>query len=1187
MSYESKYTGFLFNEFRNVLEDYESNLWFAVEGLLYYNRKDGEFHSYTHNKSDFTSISSNIIQALHIDANGGFWVGNDIEGVDYCKLNDCKSFKHYQRIPGTSNSLVCDTITAFAGSTHSNIWIGTYKGLEKLNLSANTYRHYLQGKCIYDVYEDASGNVWVIIAGTGNNFKNSLLVRKSGSEIFQNVAINPGMKADSYIPTSIFETSQNKILVGGKRLFIYNEKTDALEPIVNDIKLLEDATMEYDDVFISSMAEDVNGNIVVLVSNFHNISQLFVLRKDSQSIIPCNIDGLGVWRFEIENQNRIWLIGSNIIAHLDTLDALNPRKPIPIDLSPLSQIRRTFSLVRDDKDNLWFGTDNGLYKYNSELNNYLYFDFENGMPHRYIGYSTDYIRDFFPSIKTSSDEILMGTPNGFIRFEPEAFKTNLAPPTVEIIDFKIFNKSVPVGHPGNQDLYIENSISSTKQISISYKERDFSFEFVALDLASPLSNKYAYMLEGYDEQWEYTDGRNRIAKYSNVPGGDYTFRVKASNSHGVWNETGTAIDITIKPPIWKTIWFKLLSSILLISLISLYVRNKIYAIRKRNIELERLVRKRTDIINTQNQELIAQSESLKKLNEKVKEANQAKLRFFTNVSHDFRTPLTLILGPLENLISNKHVEPWITKQHLLMHRNSQRLLELINQLMDFRKLDTGHLKLRVRHLDIVDFLNQIFVSFSILSQKKNINFIFDCDLEKLHMWYDADKIEKIVSNLLSNAFKYTSENGRIILECRMIDRNEAKINFTDHLALFDKNPYCFMISVSDTGIGIPEDQINQIFDRFYRVSESSLQNEQGSGIGLAIIKELVELHKGYISVKSKAKDNELQYSVSDAKPGSMISANSTSFTILLPIGKEHFKANEISLENESAEHNSRSKPGQIYSEAEDEMNVQLTENIIPLPDNAPRILIVDDNSDVRDYVTNILQNHYHIEQSVNGKDGLNKAHNLQFDLIISDVMMPEMDGIELCKSIKTDSRSSHIPVILLTAKSSKDNQLTGYETGADDYIIKPFNSDLLVARVKNLIESRKTIRRRFLKQIVFNPDDLTQNSVDRKILKSAYEIVEKNISNSEFNITVLSKEMGMSERHLYRKLTSLTDQTPNSFITNIRLKKAAQLILENELQFAEIAYIVGFSDPSYFSSTFKKHYGVSPTNFSKQELESM
>lgn len=1189
MKYKKKYDGFFFNECRNIFEDSKSNLWFAAEGLLYYDRQEGVFRNFKHNKGDYSSISSNIIQALYIDKNGGLWVGNDIEGIDHCKLDDNIAFKLYQKKHGNPSSLICDTITALANSTKSSVWVGTYNGLDKLNLSSQAYKHYLKDKCIYKVYEDKSGNLWVIIAQKDDQLNNQLLLRESGSKEFKTVDIGKDgeYNVNSFTPTSIFETSQNRILIGGKKLYWFNQEIMALEPIVNGAEIIEEKTNDNNELFITSMVEDANGNILILVSNCYNYSQLFALQNINQTILPSNIDAHGAWRLTFENKNRIWLIGSNDIAYIDTLDALKPHNAKIFDLSAIPSIRNAFSLFSDKKGNFWFGTNNGLYKLNLKKNNYSYFDIENGMPHRYIGYSTDFIRDFSPSLKTESNELIFGTPNGLICFDPESIRDNLNPPTVDIIDFRIFNKSVPIGMNNKDGNFLEQSISSTKHITLSYKERDFSFEFIALDLANPLNNQYAYILEGFDQEWKYTDGRNRIANFSNVPGGDYTFRVKASNNHGVWNETGTSIDITIIPPIWKTNWFKLLSSILLISFISMYVRNRMYAVRKRNKELEKLVKKRTTKIITQNEELKAQSENLKKLNEEVKEANQAKLKFFTNVSHELRTPLTLIIGPLENLIANKKVEPWITKQHLLVHRNSRRLMELINQLMDFRKLDAGYLKLKVRHQDIIEFLHQIFFSFSCISQNSNIKYIFNCDIEKLHIWYDADKIEKIVSNLLSNAFKYTPKNGRIIFECKVLEKEEALAIFPGYQTSFNGNSTCFMFSVSDTGPGIPESKINKIFDRFYRVSEYSHKTEQGSGIGLALSKKLVELHKGAISVKSLVKKTEFQISDSEKEFTRDNSQISTTFTVILPTGKENFIPEEISSENENSKYSLLSQLEFKVSDFDKKINHQLSEVKKQLPENAPKILIVEDNPDVREYVTSILGNENHIEQSINGKDGLNKAFETHFDLIISDVMMPEMDGMEFCKLIKTNIKTSHIPVILLTAKSSVDDQLSGYTIGADDYITKPFNEQMLISRVNNLIESRKIIREKFRKQIVFNPETLTQNTIDKKILKKASEVVEKNISNSEFNISIFAKELGMSERQLHRKLKSLTDQTPNSFITNIRLKKAARLILENELQFAEIAYQVGFSVPSYFSSSFKKHFGVSPTDFLKQEIESI
>jgi DNA-binding response OmpR family regulator/anti-sigma regulatory factor (Ser/Thr protein kinase) len=534
-------------------------------------------------------------------------------------------------------------------------------------------------------------------------------------------------------------------------------------------------------------------------------------------------------------------------------------------------------------------------------------------------------------------------------------------------------------------------------------------------------------------------------------------------------------------------------------------------------------------------------------------ANQAKLKFFTNISHELRTPLTLIKGPIDNILSNAKLSKYVKDQLDMMNRNTSRLLKLINQLLDFRKLETEHMKLAVSEGNIVPFLKETFLLFSNHAKQKQIEYEFNSKVDELTMWYDADKIEKIISNLLSNAFKYTSEGGKIGINLSL--GNDPK----SHQSKLE-------IIISDTGIGISKNKINHIFERYFSAYDVNNLEVTSAGIGLAVTKELVELHKGSIIVESKVASQQ------DPRSG-------TQFTISLPVGKEFFSKNERLAEDRAVEIPS-SHPEDILLDM-DSSNIKMIDSAPELAeyDRRPEVLIVEDNADMRDFIKGVLIGNYRIQTSDNGKTALEIIESNSISMIISDVMMPEMDGIDLCRHVKENLNSSHIPVILLTAKTDIESQISGLKSGADDYITKPFNSQILIEKINNLILSRERLWERFNKQVVFDPGELTPNSLDIKLLNKVKEVVEIHLSNPDLDVSLFAREVGMSKSILYEKLKSLTGKTINEFISSIRLKKAAELILIGELNLSEISMEVGYLDPNYFSKSFKKHFGVVPSKF--------
>ncbi len=572
-----------------------------------------------------------------------------------------------------------------------------------------------------------------------------------------------------------------------------------------------------------------------------------------------------------------------------------------------------------------------------------------------------------------------------------------------------------------------------------------------------------------------------------------------------------------------------------------------YRIIKRiNKQLE----EKNEAINHQKEELAAQRDQLVEMHQKLKEANELKIQFFTNISHEFRTPLTLIIGTLDQIRNPESQNDETQKKVSLMQRNAERLLRLINQLMDFRKLDDGKMHLHAHKHDIVSFLNEITQSFEILAEQKEIDFQFRSSIEKLEVWFDDEKLDKVIFNLLSNAFKFTPEGGSIVVECRLWNEDLEKA----------KSEMCEFVEirVKDTGIGIPPEEIIKIFEPFYEVEHKRRTHYTGTGIGLALSKSLVELHHGEILVDS-----------SDGQ--------GSCFTVRLPLGNQHLIAGEMPDGDLSDAVFDHSTP--LVTTPESDEPEKLAVGAGRISQATPLILIVDDNPDVVTYITSCLESQYRVDKAENGKLGLDKAIKLMPDLIISDIMMPEMDGIEFCSKLKSDLETSHIPVILLTARSSDENIVEGFETGADDYITKPFNSEILKARVHNLLESHKKLKEYFTQSLTFYSKDSSIRTIDKKFIERMIETVEKNLLNPEINVDRLGKELGLTRVHLYRKIKSLTGHSPSEFVRLIKLKKAAELMKDTELSVAEVAFKVGFETPSYFTKCFREHFQQTPTEY--------
>lgn len=760
-----------------------------------------------------------------------------------------------------------------------------------------------------------------------------------------------------------------------------------------------------------------------------------------------------------------------------------------------------YGIVPDDENNLWLSTNKGICRLDLKTGNTYNFDISDGLS------GNEFNR--FHHIRLPDGRIAFGGPEGYTAFDPENFIADTFATPVVLTKLLINNTAA-------DHLDFHNNpykINQLTQLALPYNKNFLSFEFSGLEFNQPQKIRYRYKLEAYDEDWINAGDKN-VATYTRLPAGKYTLLVNATNTSGNWSPFVKKLSVIISPPLWATWWAYTLYALIVAAIIYFLWR---YNTKK--IELKH--------------ELEAEARQTKKL----KELDQIKTRFFANISHEFRTPLTLIMGPVEDFLKDNDVEKF--KEILPeMHHNAARLLQLINQLLDLSKLGASNYEINTAREDIIPFVKQIVNSFSSLAHRKNIQLETEVDPhlknglrnETLLFYFDDDVVEKILFNLLSNAFKFTPEGGNIVVSISLNSKEEGFIE----------------LKVEDNGAGIPAGKLPFIFDRFYQADNSSQRQYEGTGIGLSLVKELVELHGGKITVASTINKG-------------------AAFSCYLPLNK---KINTKPGTQKSLH------PQTVLPFVEETSLTKDAENAVK---GEPVLLLVEDQQDVRKYICGKLVNSYKVLEAKNGMEGLAAAKEHMPDLVISDVMMPVMDGFELCKLLKTDNLTSHIPVILLTARAEEADKLSGLETGADAYLIKPFNARELHILVKNLIAVRNKMRAKFSEKLIVKPSEIAVTSRDRLFMQQLLTITEQHIADETFSVEQLGKEVNMSASQINRKLKALVNQSAQQFIRSLRMQRAQELLKNNAAAIAEVAYQVGFNDPGYFARVFKTHFGYPPS----------
>lgn len=1191
----------------SAYEDSKHRMWIGtINRLFQYDPATRILKQFQHSDQDPSSLSSGTVNTIAEDRQGNIWVGTN-QGLSMYRA-ESNHFINYRK--GSNNrSLSNNTINSIAVE-NEKLWLGTEAGLNILDTKTGEIRklgfdyrniHSLNAQSVRTVYIDNQGIYWLGMIGGGiNKFDRNLNLFNF---VKSNVFDEKGLKA-SFV-SSFAEDNAGNVFVGteGGGLSLFNPETRLFQQFniqpqgkapdnhltilalkmnkknqlmigtfSDGLFILNPASRSYQQLIKGSNHEDLNANDVFCIEEDSkgniwvgtNGEGINVLNSNNKVItrytpdpkqpndIKLPINGY-IRDIEEDSRGNIW-----IATHGGGIAVLQPssgkftvyntgNSKLPND--------KVQALLEDQKGNIWAGTfGGGLAMFQNQAsqpfifsekdglqNNAIYeiledqkgliwvstnkgissIDFTTKDIHNYTYHNGVQNNNFIhgAGIRLSNGELFFGGFEGFNYFNPANLKKNSNIPAVLITDLRIANQSVNASENGP----IREHISVAKEINLSYKQ-NFALSFVGLSYTSPVQNQYAYKLEGFDKDWNYV-GNTTTVSYTNLDPGEYTFRVRASNNDGIWNNEGTSIKINVLPPFWRSSYAYILYALALAGLV-LYLRYRGIRKIKRKHALEQVK---------------LRAEQDRKEAERVHELDMLKIKFLTNLSHEFRTPISLILGPAEKLLATQKNEQSSGQLHMIK-RNAKRLLNLVNQLLDFRKMEEQELKLHASEGELVSFIQEACDSFKDLSERKKISFIFKTHIAQLYTRFDHDKIERILFNILSNAFKFTLEGGKISLELSKTDR------------VTDSQTTWISLTVSDTGIGIPADKKEKIFERFFQHPTTASILNQGSGIGLSITKEFIKMHGGEIEVHSE--------------PG-----KGTTFNIQLPF--IHLHAPEIERE-ELAEH----KEGSMDTELVQKPSQEIQE-ISPSAINTemPLVLLVEDNDDFRFYLKDNLRLHYKIIEAADGKKGWHEALAHHPQLIVSDISMPGMDGIELTKKIKSDKRTCHIPIILLTALTGEKDELNGLGTGANDYITKPFNFEVLNAKIKNLLALNLTLKNTYTKQIKVLAPEVKIESDDEKLLKGIMIYLEENLTNSKLSVEELSRHVGMSRSTLYNKILELTGETPVEFIRSVKLDKAAVLLEKSEQNVAQIAYSVGFSTPNYFAKSFKAKFNMLPSEF--------
>jgi signal transduction histidine kinase/ligand-binding sensor domain-containing protein/DNA-binding response OmpR family regulator len=1100
----------------SLLEDKNKKLWIGTQGNGIYtvdlnnfdSRNADRLSSYHVVALDQYDISQHTIRSLFQDRDSNIWIGTHGDGV-YMVSHEDKNFMKIQikRILPTAESFI--PFHGLCNDDDGNIWVGTdSEGVYKFSAEGELIKHYpADGKpgsigddVVFSALRDYNGELWF---GT---YAHGVYRYNRRTDSFTHY---PHSATDAPVPLGnrvnlLFQDSKMQIWVGASRgglcLIDNADKTFKLK---SDVPVL--ATID-----VRALVEDKKGRLfmgcygngLMMYSPETGVVEKIASGTEESNPLKSNI----IYALAIDKNNVLWVgTGGGGLGAYDLNNKTFKRFTEEDGL-----INNTvFALQIDEQQNVWCSTISGISRYDQGTQTFINYTSNDGLQ----------AGQFNPGSTLNNAQkgyMCFGGAYGFNLFYPLQVIDKKTVPDIKLSAFQLFNKTVSIGGDGEDDV-LDKVIDETSEIELKNNQASFTFQFTALDYVSPEKIEYAYKLENFDPDWIYV-GDQRSASYRYIPPGTYEFKVRATSQNHSWPSKFAHVQITVQPPIWRTplayVIYFMIFGLVCFSIIS---------IRKRQNYLKKRVK----------------SERHKRRRER--QLVHDKLAFFTEVSHEFKTPLTLIIGPLEEMMSRESGESAIGKKLRMVNKNAHKLLSLINKLLDYRKIESGKMVLTIREIDMVGFIEEIFVNFKELANRPNIRFEFYTQEKSLLTWFDPEKIEMVLTNIISNSFKYIGEGNAISVTLKKVPAG-------------DKEYVC--IQVKDNGLGIAKDQLKYVFDWFYNGTAST---QISSGIGLALAKKLVYLHKGEIFVESTPGEGSV-------------------FTVRIPLGKKHFETHEVIVDHDAVH------PETETLDHDHEMDEEEIEGH-PLGGRKglKTILVVEDEEEVRAFLKDYLSTTYRVIDSADSSHALEMAFSVNPDLILSDIMMPGMDGMEFCNEIKHNIKTSHIPVVLLTAKSAHAHHKAGLETGADAYLTKPFSPEILSLTIQNLLQARENSRR-YYRTMFFTDEKPEIVSTDEKLLQKIFEIVKMNMTRADLTIDTVSHEVGLSKTILYKKVKQLTGLSPIEYIRSLRLSEAAKLLRTQQYKVYEVVYLVGFSDLKYFRKCFIKEFGYPPSQLLDKQV---
>lgn len=1185
------------NPVRAIGEDRQGHIYLGTtyRGLLVVDRDFNLLAHYAHESGNDLSLSGNFVSTIFFDNNDNLWVGTRYAGLNLFDEDEQRFRRYNEANSGISNN----EIRCIEADESGNLVIGTFGGLNVLNVETDKFTVYnrlrqeegdLNHFSIYAVLYDNAGTLWVGSYSGGINYYcpynyrfkyNDPLLPES--DLFG--VIGPMVEKDGmlYIATE-----------GGGLLkydpkeesyqYFFIESGDPVPYFENIIKslFLDDGVLWCGTAVGKIYSFDFKTNQFTKRYNLQRSDVIYSLYKDpkdnlfvgsvgAKGLIKITPEGDYVSEFPLEDgasvsfqnvrtffpvDDHSFLVGTRnegvffydaptlqLMRYADDFKSVGEYVSSIVkmegerywvgffgggigELDLKKGFTRVFdmtngmpddnvcAMLEGDEGMLWISTLTGLVEFDTQRELFTNYTLESGIR----------INEFslHAALKKSDGHLYFSGNNGFISFSPNEISPNPFIPPVYLTELTVNNRPV-VYAEGNS--FLERPLSLIDRITLKYDEANFTLSYVALNYVFPEKNQYAYRLEGFDEEW-VDAGSRRTAFYTNIPPGDYVFKVKAANNDGRWNEQGARINIKVLPPFWKSPWALMGYFAVFVSLLGGFL----WHFRMKETFKSDLHRKQIE-------------------KQALEDFHKERIQLFTNFSHELRTPLTLIYGPLQDLMAKADIEAGLRSTLQLIYRNTERLMNLVNQLMDFRKREEGKLELAVEKNNYTAFVREMVLAFSVLAKKRNIHLTYEGPEDIKESFFDASLMEKVFFNLLSNAFKNVPDGGQIVVALKMVARpGDLLPDYLLNTTLMGHTgPFIYM-GVADNGGGIPAESLQRIFDPFYQLRSKDSAINPGTGLGLSLSKGIVEMHGGAIWAESKAGEGAV-------------------FQMVLPFQEASGPAEEVDKPAK--------QPGSRFV-IEEAMDTSSPKDVSP---NKGTVLVVEDNREVRAYLVQLLQPFYLVLQAQDGQAALEVARKRMPDLILSDVMMPVMDGVKFCQKLKEDLTISHIPVILITARSSFFHIKEGYQSGADDYITKPFSSKLLLLKVENLLATRERMKALFSKRFSSESLGISVVSADEGFMQKMSEFIQNNLSNPDLNIEMFCREVGVSRANLYRKMKSLTGLSANEYIRNIRLETGARLLKETDLTVAEVSERVGFNSPAYFSSCFKNVYNIAPKDY--------